>query len=109
MVLSAAELLSLGLPAHLHMGTCSSGHVADGHEPIGLATVALTLGARHVTAACWPISADGVARMGRIYHQHLRNGLPPPEALRRTQYELTTADPDLPLWDWAAFVVIGRP
>jgi len=107
--LTAAEMLGLRIPAHLHMGACSSGHVAEGREPIGLATVALSRGAQYVTAACWPISQAGAPRMTRIYHQYLRAGLGPPEALRRTQVEMSTARADVPLWDWAPYVVMGSP
>lgn len=108
-VLSAGQLLGLRVPPHFHMGACTSGHVAGGREPIGLATVALARGARYVTAAVWPIFPAGAVRFAHLYHQRLRDGIAPPEALRRTQYQLVSDTPDIALCDWAPFVVIGRP
>jgi CHAT domain-containing protein len=49
--MTAAGLLTRTLPAIIHMGACTSGHVdPDSPELSGLATVALTRGARHIIA-----------------------------------------------------------
>ncbi|MBN1629477.1 MAG: CHAT domain-containing protein [Thermoleophilia bacterium] len=108
-VLSAAQLATMDLPDHFEMRACATAPVGGGREPIGLATVALARGARHIAATLWPIWDVVSAQLHSAYRQYLREGLTPPAALRQAQLDMTSIAVGRPLQYWAAHVIIGRP
>ncbi|MGW7463805.1 CHAT domain-containing protein [Streptomyces xantholiticus] len=107
--LSAAQLLGYRLPPYLVLGACWSGwqSFAFGEEPIGLPTVALTRGARYVTAALYPVGIDTAATILRDYVLGISSGTPPSRALRNAQLNFARNDERDPApWHWAGFTTI---
>ncbi|NXY95809.1 CHAT domain-containing protein [Streptomyces sp. BR123] len=111
--LSAAQLLDCHLPPHLVLGACWSGaqSFAFGEEPIGLPAVALTRGAKFVTAALYPVGIETTAAILKDYLGELVMGLPPAEALRKVQRNYAAGEHGeskrMP-WYWAGLVTITR-
>ncbi|MFC4469302.1 CHAT domain-containing protein [Streptomyces xiangluensis] len=107
--LSAAQLLGYQLPPYLVLGACWSGwqSFAFGEEPIGLPTVALTRGARYVTAALYPVGIDTTATILRDYVLEISSGAPPSRALRNAQLNFAGNEERNPTpWHWAGFTTI---
>lgn len=105
-VLGAAEMLTHGLPAVVHMGACTSGRIdPDGPEPVGLATIALTRGARDIIATTSLVPDTPTALLTQRIHQELLAGVDVAEALRRAQHMSSHR----PIGHWATHIHIGRP
>lgn len=101
--------------------------VADHDEALTLASAFLAAGAATVVGTRWQIAERAAALLGVVFHHHLTQGHPPPDALRAAQLwmldpdrtvpglppalaALATAD-DLDLTEvaaWAAFTHQGR-
>jgi len=78
----------------------------DSSGVLSLAVAFLEAGADWVVASLWPVEDRAARRFAERFHRELRQGLPPDEALRRTQLHLLQAGGDYGLRDWAAYQVL---
>lgn len=92
----------------VYLGACASGtgRYLDGEGSLGLVHAFLAGGTRNVVATLWPVSDEGARAFGERFHAHIRAGLMPSEAVRRTRLALRAEGH--PSRDWAAFVHWGE-
>ncbi len=114
-LLRASEIYQLKFPAELVvLSACGSGLGAQvrGEGPMGMTRAFLHAGARRVVVSLWDVRDDLTTElMARFYHQMLKVGLPPAEALREAQLSMIhDASPQFRRpSSWAAFVLQGEP
>ena len=105
-VINAAALLAHTVPQLLHIGACTSGRIdIEGHEPIGIPTVAMTRGATDVLAPTSRIPDMPSAKFASQLHELLASGLHPAIALREAQASAT----GLPIGLWGTYAHFGWP
>lgn len=110
--LTVDDISELSLVADLVvLGACESGagRRVRGEGLVGLAHAFFAAGAGGVLVTLWPIDDEATAAfMAGFYRRVLDEGLPPADALARTQSEISA----LPRWRspyyWAGFVLLGQ-
>jgi CHAT domain-containing protein len=108
--LSVYDLYSLHLRASLvTLSACETGmnDVLGGDELIGLARGLFQAGAASVIVSLWAVSDASTAQLMQGFYTHLHTGLGPAGALRLAQRDLRREYPHP--YNWAPFLVIGRP
>lgn len=111
--LHAADLIAGRLPPLVAMGACSSGYPPGDHpaEPIGLPTIALTAGARHVLATHFAADHHATTSLlTTLYHALADSPHDPAAAHHHTLARWLAAHPNhrhQPLTRWAAPTTIG--
>jgi len=100
--------LSLG-PSLVVLSACRTGEgeVVPGEGVIGLTWAFLRAGARAVAASLWRADDATTARLMLAFHQELREGRDPVEALALAQREVAQRSPDPACW--GAFTLVLRP
>lgn len=101
--LSNTEIVVLSACRTLPAKPSRSGAVA------GIAFSFLRAGAPAIVSTLWDVADDGTADVVVPLHRALRDGVEPPEALRRAQVAAmkSTDRPGSPAGTWAAFVYTG--
>ena len=110
--LRASDIEPLSLASDLVvLSTCKSamsGISSRGGGPMGLPRAFLGAGAKSVLVSLWQVDDHSTSQlMTLFYHQLLKLGKPPAEALRTAQLEMS----QYPQWSapyfWAGFVLVG--
>jgi len=108
-LLTSGTVLDLDLDADLVvLSACNSGGGAAAGESLStLARAFFFSGARGLLVTHWYVNDVAAARVAALTMQNIRAGMPPAEALRRAQLDLTrvpgASHPGL----WAPFALIG--
>jgi len=113
-ILSASEIESLDL-SHCELAVlagCGSGvgRPSSSEGPLSVARAFLAAGSRAVALTLWDIGDIPSAYLLRVFHQSLRSGATPTEALRRAQLACLASSDDR-LRDprvWGAFELMTR-
>ncbi len=100
---TAGEILRMDLRGCLViLNACATGRAYDTtSESVGLTWALLAAGARGVVATTWPVDDSVALAFATSFHQHLRAGLPAPEAVREAGVDVSERFSDHP-WAWAA-------
>jgi tetratricopeptide (TPR) repeat protein len=82
-------------PHHVVLAACDTGrpHVVAGEEVLGLAAALLTGGTAMLIAPVVPVPDVETAPLMQAYHERLRAGCSPAQALVRAQVEVRRGDP----------------
>jgi CHAT domain-containing protein len=107
-LLQVDELFDLALAAELVVcSACETarGPVRGGEGVIGMVRALLFAGARTVVVSLWKIADDPAAALMIDFHEGLRGGAAPGEALRRARERAYARNPDPYLW--APFILYG--
>lgn len=84
------------------------GRQVAGEGPVGLARAFFYAGARGVVASLWNVQDRATAElMRRFYEAHLKQGMPPPAALRTAQLSLRKDARWNHAYYWAPFLAAG--
>ncbi len=108
--LTATDILDLTLNARLvTLSACQTalGKGGRGDELIGLARAFFHAGARALVATLWHVEDRATAELTERFYQHLAAGKNAAIALQQTQVEMLRAG--MPPYQWAAFVLMGKP
>jgi CHAT domain-containing protein len=108
--LDAKEVASLALPrtSIVVLAACSTadGEIQSAEGTISMARAFVAAGASAVVGTLRPIVDRDAARFFPRFHQHFASGVPPAEALRRTQLEWIERGDNASIW--TAVQMIGR-
>lgn len=108
---SAREVLRVRASALdlVTLSACESGiyHASRSEDPVGLTRALLFAGAGSVLASLWRVEDEPTQRVMKAFYDHLSDGVPKAEALRRASLSARDADPRPRLDRWAAFVLTG--
>ncbi|MFA0782765.1 CHAT domain-containing protein, partial [Fervidibacter sacchari] len=111
-VLRAFEVLDAGQLASemVVLSACETGlgKTLKGEGLMGLVWVFLAAGTKTLVVSQWQVNDLSAARLMAAYYRHMLKGLPPAEALRRSQVELLSQRPFHHPYFWAAFAVWGK-
>ncbi|MBI5031716.1 MAG: CHAT domain-containing protein [Chloroflexi bacterium] len=108
--LTVADLFELRLNARVvTLSACQTalGTGGTGDELIGLARAFFYAGAQALIATLWSVEDNATSEMIGRFYRHGAAGKKLAEALRLAQCEMIRAG--RPPFEWAAFVLIGRP
>jgi len=96
-VLRAFEVLDVGQLASemVVLSACETGlgKTLKGEGLMGLVWVFLAAGTKTLVVSQWQVNDLSAARLMAAYYRHMLKGLPPAEALRRSQVELLSQRP----------------
>lgn len=113
-VLQMREIMRLRLRADLvTLSACRTGlgQLLDGEGLVGLTRAFLYAGADSVMVSLWGVNDSGTAALMKSFYEHLRQGQPKDEALRRAKLALLNGTRRA--WRhpyfWASFVLVGEP
>jgi CHAT domain-containing protein/Tfp pilus assembly protein PilF len=110
--LRAFEVLDAGQTAAemVVLSACETGlgKTLKGEGLMGLVWVFLATGTKTLVVSQWQVNDLSAARLMAAYYRRLLKGLPPAEALRRSQVELLSQRPFHHPYFWAAFAVWGK-
>ncbi|MCS3918331.1 CHAT domain-containing protein [Fervidibacter sacchari] len=111
-MLRAFEVLDAGQLASemVVLSACETGlgKTLKGEGLMGLVWVFLATGTKTLVVSQWQVNDLSAARLMAAYYRHMLKGLPPAEALRRSQVELLSQRPFHHPYFWAAFAVWGK-
>jgi CHAT domain-containing protein len=111
-MLRAFEVLDVGQTAAemVVLSACETGlgKTLKGEGLMGLVWVFLATGTKTLVVSQWQVNDLSAARLMTAYYRHLLKGLPPAEALRRSQVELLGQRPFHHPYFWASFAVWGK-
>ena len=108
--LTVVDILALKMPARLVvLSTCHSavGEIKPGDEMMTLARAFFYAGAQTVVASLWAVEDEVTAALMQNFYQRLQAGDSIPRALQLAQQMMDQAN--YTAYQWAPFVVIGRP
>jgi tetratricopeptide (TPR) repeat protein len=108
--LAVSEVLELQMAARLvTLSTCQAavGEVRPGDEMMTLARAFFYAGTQAVVASLWAVEDEATLELMGHFYQRLQGGESIPHALRQAQMALCRAGGTV--YQWAPFVVIGRP
>jgi len=111
-MLRAFEVLDAGQVAAemVVLSACETGlgKTLKGEGLMGLVWVFLATGTKTLVVSQWQVNDLSAARLMTAYYRNMLKGLPPSEALRRSQVELLGQRPFHHPYFWAAFAVWGK-
>ncbi|MBP7866502.1 MAG: CHAT domain-containing protein [Acidobacteria bacterium] len=111
-LLSLGEIMNLKWNARLVvLSACETGlgPIQRGEGVTGLARAVMYAGSPAAVVSLWSVSDVGTRElMTRFYGKMIRDGLPPPEALRRAKREMAASAKWNSPFFWAAFVLYGE-
>ncbi len=111
-MLRAFEVLDTGQVAAemVVLSACETGlgKTLKGEGLMGLVWVFLATGTKTLVVSQWQVNDLSAARLMSAYYRNMLKGLPPAEALRRSQVELLIQRPFHHPYFWAAFAVWGK-
>ena len=108
--LSALDVLDLSLGARLvTLSGCETalGKGGPGDEWFGLANAFFYAGAQAVLATLWPVEDEAMVELTGRFYDRWANGTDAATSLRRAQLDMLNAG--YSPYQWAPFVLIGRP
>ena len=108
--LSLFDLYQLKLPVELiTLSGCSTGLnvVSAGDELIGLARGLMHAGAQSLVLSLWDVHDKSTAEFMAVFYRLLREGKNKAAALRGAMLALRSSYPHP--YQWAPFILIGRP
>ena len=89
--LTSSEVLSLKLNADLAvLSACKTGtgELVTGEGVMGMSRAFLVAGSRAVVVSLWSVESKATEQLMVAFYQHLKEGMEPPEALRRAKLDL---------------------
>lgn len=111
-MLRAFEVLDAGQSAAemVVLSACETGlgKTLKGEGLMGLVWVFLATGTKTLVVSQWQVNDLSAARLMAAYYRNMLKGLPPAEAIRRSQVELLSQRPFHHPYFWAAFAVWGK-
>jgi tetratricopeptide (TPR) repeat protein len=111
-VLHAYEMFALNLAgAVVICSACETAHgtIRAGEGLVGMSRALFYAGAISLVISLWPVPDSPTRRLMRVFHQHLRDGHDPAQALALAKRAVRTSHPRVYQHSctWAGFIVLG--